>query len=70
MLHKYFCGPLGPPMAALMGSKNICAAFGRTFLIIFLINYEKYALGWHFCAWVHGALAADDVKILCTTHYT
>ena len=27
--------------------KNICAASGRTFIIIFLINYEKYVLGWH-----------------------
>ena len=27
-----------------------CGAFGRTFIIIFLINYEKYSLGWHSCS--------------------
>ena len=27
-----------------------CGAFGHTFIIIFLINYEKYSLGWHSCS--------------------
>ena len=42
---------------ALQGSKNICVAFGSTFIIIFLKNYEKYAFGWHLCSAVAGAAA-------------
>ena len=42
--HKYIYR--GPPCVALVGHKNICAAFGRTFIIIFQINNGKYSVSW------------------------
>ena len=39
-----------------------CGAFGRTFIIIFLINYEKYSLGWHSCKSVNESFAITGIS--------
>ena len=44
--------------------KNICAASGPTFIVIFLINYEKYVLGWHL--WELEGAAATSILATAT----
>ena len=42
--HKYCFSPYRP---LLEPPPNICAAIDRTFIIIFVIDYSKFSVGWH-----------------------
>ena len=68
-----FVGPLGPPWISVR-------AFGHTFIIVFLINYEKYSVCWNQCFHTHrnieyqcylnqSAHLSPCANNLCTRHF-